>query len=225
MNILFDLDGTLTNPREGIIACIKHGLSTLGEPAPPDSELEGFIGPPLRDSFSKLLSGDGARTEMAVQAYRDRFASVGMFENTVYEGIPDALESLRAQGARLYVATSKPHVFAEQILEHFELTRYFQAIFGSELNGTRADKEVLISHVLASARLRPADTIMVGDREHDVRGARRNRVLPIGVLWGYGSRKELMGAGAEQLLEQPRDLGRLSSTHGLHRTAASRNEG
>ncbi|MGH8617048.1 MAG: HAD family hydrolase [Burkholderiales bacterium] len=215
MNILFDLDGTLTDPREGIVTCIKHGLSSLGEPSPPDSDLVRFIGPPLHDTFARLLSGDGARIEAAIQAYRERFAAIGMFENTVYSGIPEVVESLSALGADLFVATSKPQVFAEQILAHFGLARYFKEIFGSELSGERSDKGELIGHALVTARLRSGDTVMVGDREHDVRGARRNQVRAVGVLWGYGSREELTAAGAERLFDQPSDLGSLSSNNAL----------
>jgi phosphoglycolate phosphatase len=217
VNILFDLDGTLTDPREGIVACIKHGLSSLGEPSPPDSDLERFIGPPLQDTFAGLLAGDSARIGAAIRAYRERFAALGMFENAVYSGIPQVLESLGALGATLFVATSKPQVFAEQILAHFGLTRHFKEIFGSELSGVRSDKGELIGHALLTARLRSDDTIMVGDREHDVRGALRNHIRAVGVLWGYGSREELTAAGAELLLEQPSDLSSLSSNDELER--------
>jgi phosphoglycolate phosphatase len=225
VNVLFDLDGTLTDPRDGILACIKHGLSILGEPSPPDAELERCIGPPLHASFMRLLSGDSARADVAVQAYRERFTALGMFENAVYEGIPEVLESLQASGAQLYVATSKPQVFADRILDHFGLARYFRAAFGSHLSGALSDKGELIGHVLESAYLLPGDTTMVGDREHDIRGARLNGVLAVGVLWGYGSREELIAAGAEHLLQQPRDLGRLASNDGLSSAAAGRNEG
>lgn len=225
VNILFDLDGTLTNPRDGIVACIKHGLSHLGEPSPSDLELERFIGPPLHETFAKLLSGDGKRIEAAIKAYRERFSAFGLFENVVYTGIPQALETLGALGAELYVATSKPQVFAERILDHFGLSGHFKGIFGSELSGIRSNKGELIGHILINAGLRPVDTVMVGDREHDVHGARRNKVRAVGVLWGYGSREELSAAGAERLFEQPSDLGGLSFNNGSHRTAVGRIEG
>ena len=200
MNVLFDLDGTLTDPRAGIVACIRHALSTLGQPAPPESDLERFIGPPLRDALSELLSADSKRVEAAVAAYRERFTALGMLENVVYEGIPRALDSLAARDVRLFVATSKPRVFAERILDHFGLAQYFSAIYGSELGGELSNKRDLIAHVLATSRLHPADTVMVGDRHHDVHGALCNHVFPAGVLWGYGSRDELRSAGAELLL-------------------------
>jgi len=135
------------------------------------------------------------------------------------------LELLGTLGARLYVATSKPQVFAERILTHFGLAGHFQGIFGSELSGALSNKGELIAHVLATAHLRSVDTIMVGDREHDVRGAQRNHVRAVGVLWGYGSREELVAAGAKHLVKQPVDLGGLSSNNGFHRTAVSRIEG
>jgi phosphoglycolate phosphatase len=206
VNILFDLDGTLTDPREGIVACIRHALSALGEPSPPASDLERFIGPPLRATFLRLLSSDPSRVEAAIDAYRDRFTSQGIFENAVYPGIPQVLEVLETLGAQLYVATSKPQVFAERILVHFGIARHFKGIFGSELSGSLSDKGDLIKHLLSTVSLRPFDTVMVGDREHDMRGATRNSVHPLGVLWGYGTREELSAAGAEQLFEQPPDL-------------------
>jgi phosphoglycolate phosphatase len=208
VNVLFDLDGTLTDPREGIVACIQHALASLLRPVPDESALLKFIGPPLRDCFRELLGSDDG-VEAAVAAYRDRFRAVGMLENAVYEGIPEALATLRTRGARLYVATSKPRVFAERILEHFDLAKHFTATYGSELDGTRSDKRELIAHVLAESRLSPHSTVMVGDRSHDVLGARANAVLPVGVLWGYGSREELTAAGAERLCVDPSELERI----------------
>lgn len=208
MNILFDLDGTLTDPREGIVACIRHALSTLGQPVPADAELVKLIGPPLQDSFRELLGSVGD-VDAAVAAYRDRFAAVGMFENAVFEGIPQAMESLLARGTRLFVATSKPRVYAERILGHFGLAEYFSAVYGSELDGRLTDKAELIAHALAASGLSAADTVMVGDRRHDMVGAVANGVFPVGVLWGYGSREELTAAGAEWLFERPGELGRM----------------
>ena len=210
MNILFDLDGTLTDSREGIVACICHALSTLDQPVPSRSDLQQLIGSPLRDVFNKLLPREDDLLESAISAYRERFAAVGMFENAVYAGIPEAIESLASQGARLFVATSKPVVFAEQILDHFGLAKHFSAIYGSELSGERSDKTELIAYVLETSRLRPKDTMMVGDRHYDVNGAMQNDVLPIGALWGYGSREELSAAGAKRLAEKPADVEQLA---------------
>lgn len=132
-----------------------------------------------------------------------------MFENAVYDGIPDVLAELTSRKVSLFVATSKPHVYARRILEHFGLAEFFRGIYGSELDGTRSSKGELIAHVVSVARLRAAETCMVGDRHHDITGALHSGVLPVGVLWGYGSRSELAEAGAARLIEEPRELGRL----------------
>lgn len=208
MNVLFDLDGTLTDPKDGIIACIRYALDSLGVNSPPAAELERLIGPPLSESFSNLLGRGGKdRVEQAVRLYRERFAATGMFENSVYPGIVDALAELRDHGVRLFVATSKPRAFAERIVEYFGLARFFRAVYGSELNGVNADKKDLIAHLLRAESLSPADTVMVGDRAHDVLGARANGLCSVGVLWGYGSTEELVSAGAGALCDEPRALG------------------
>lgn len=208
MNVLLDLDGTLTDSRPGIIACIQHALATLGQPIVADSALQRFIGPPLKDTFAELLCIplDDERIDLAITAYRERFTTVGMFENSVYPFVPRALDQLISRGARLFVATSKPRVFAERILEHFGLAARFNAIYGSELDGSRTDKGELIAHAVSRSGLLASNTIMVGDRRHDIHGALRNEVFPIGVLWGYGSREELTAAGAKALLTQPSEL-------------------
>jgi phosphoglycolate phosphatase len=211
MNILFDLDGTLTDSRAGILACIRYALTNLNVVPPDDSRMQTYIGPPLSESFGALLDGE-AQVARAIELYRERFTQKGMFENSVYPGIPEAIASVRDAGARLFVATSKPRVFAERIVEHFDLRQYFEAVYGSELDGTRSSKTDLIQHVLEDAELDARSTLMIGDRMHDMIGARAHAVAPIGVLWGYGSRDELLAAGAEVLCEQPDDLPRLLDT-------------
>ncbi|MGE0358134.1 MAG: HAD hydrolase-like protein [Burkholderiales bacterium] len=206
MNILLDLDGTLTDPREGIVGCIKHALARLGEPCPPDESLERFIGPPLAAAFAVLLGGDSPRIRDAIAAYRERFATIGLFENRLYPEIPGALAALVERGHRLFIATSKPTIYAERIADHFGLRDFVGAVHGSELDGTRAGKPELIAEVLRFQGLPAAETVMVGDREHDVIGARANGLLAIGALWGYGSRDELVAAGASALCERPGDL-------------------
>lgn len=204
MNVLLDLDGTLTNPREGILACLRHALHSIGFEPPGDRELERFIGPPLQDSLASLLDPKNKeQVSEAIAFYRERFVTTGMFENTVYPGIREALFTLRDRGATLYVATSKPHVFAERIIEHFGLSGFFRSIYGAELDGTRSNKIELIAHLLQAESLPREATVMVGDRSHDVTGAVANGVRPIGVLWGFGSREELAAAGAKVLCEQP----------------------
>jgi len=209
VNCLIDLDGTLVDPRIGITKSIQHALRSLDFPVPPEQALLRFIGPPLQLAFSELLNTkDRSRIDEAVEKYRERYREEGLFENTVYDGIPKALAALQDAGARLVLATSKPHVFARQILEHFHLSRYFDAVHGSELDGTRADKTALISHILENSGMRAADTMMIGDRKHDAVGATANGVRAIGVLLGYGSREELLAAGCQRLLEQPEELAR-----------------
>src|SRR3989339_2155795 len=141
MNLLFDLDGTLTNPFQGITNCISYALERMGRPSPPGEELIWCIGPPLKNSFAKLLATDDmALAEKALAFYRERFGLVGLFENEVYDGIPEALETLKAKGHALYLSTAKPRVYAERIMDHFGLTRYFKHLHGAELDGTRNDK-------------------------------------------------------------------------------------
>jgi phosphoglycolate phosphatase len=212
--VFFDLDGTLTDPREGIVRCLKHALQGLGVPSPTDKDLEQYIGPPLHANFASLLnSTDAELIGQAVALYRRRFAATGMYENAVYPGIENALLMLQAHDVLLYVVTSKPTVFAKQILAHFGLSRFFQNIYGSELDGTRSDKQELIAHVLAEESIAARNTVMVGDRKHDVRGAITNGVLPLGVLWGYGSRQELAQAGASFLCESPGTLVEILSSN------------
>jgi phosphoglycolate phosphatase len=211
MNLLFDLDGTLTDSRPGIVACIRHALQRASIPSPTDQELQRWVGPPLAHSFAQLLGAqrDAACVAQAIASYRERFTTIGMFENSVYDQVHATLEELCTRGARLYLATSKPRVYAERILEHFELAPRFTAIFGSELDGRLSEKTDLIAHVLKHANLDPTDSIMIGDREHDMLGAVHNNVYPAGALWGYGSVEELRGAGARQLLAAPTEIPRL----------------
>ena len=202
--ICFDLDGTLTDPKEGIVGCIRYALEKLGEPAPEsDDELTWCIGPPLLGSFEQLV---GAKAPEALALYRERFGEVGLFENAVYPGIRDVLQTLSEDGRRLFVATSKPTVYAERILKHFELHDFFEHVYGSELDGTRADKTELLAFVLQDARLAAGATVMVGDRRHDVLGARNNQISAVGVLYGYGSRSELLDAGTKTLCAHPGEL-------------------
>jgi phosphoglycolate phosphatase len=207
MHILFDLDGTLTDPYHGITKCIRHALNTLGRSAPPSESLRWCIGPPLRQSFVTLLGpSDEHLADIALERYRERFRSVGLFENEPYSNIEAALNRLQCAGHRLAVATSKPTVFAEQIIDHFGLAEFLSTVDGSELDGTRSDKKDLISHILKRDSIVPSDAIMIGDREHDMIGARSNGVAGIGVLWGYGSRDELESAGAFAIIDTPMDL-------------------
>lgn len=214
MNLLIDLDGTLTDSKRGIVACIQHALRALGREVPDESTLIKYVGPPLKTGFRELLcTDDDAYAERAIEAYRERFVDVGMFENDVYPNIPEALQSLRARGARLFLATSKVRVYAERILDHFGLAGHFDGIYGGEFDGRLTDKAELIAHILSRTSSDPLRTTMIGDRYHDALGAKANGVDIVGVLWGYGTRAELAGAGVERFLEQPADLGAIELRH------------
>ena len=201
--IFFDLDGTLTDPKPGITRSIQYALQRLDHPAiPTEDELTWCIGPPLRASFVRLLGGDHS-ADRAVSLYRERFSDVGLYENGVYDGIGDVLTKLRTSGHRLFVATSKPHVFAERIIDHFGLRNHFERVFGSELDGTRVDKSHLLEYALKEVSVDPSQTLMIGDRSHDMVGAKNNGMRGIGVLYGYGSRDELLEAGAHHVCATP----------------------
>lgn len=202
--IFFDLDGTLTDPKIGITRSIQYALGKLDHPAiPTEDELTWCIGPPLRASFVKLLGSDTS-ADLALSFYRERFSDVGLYENGVYAGVAEILTALGSTGRRLFVATSKPHVFAERIIDHFGLRHHFERVFGSELDGTRADKSHLLQYALQQTAVDPSRAIMIGDRSHDIVGARNNGMSAIGVLYGYGSREELTAAGALHLCAKPR---------------------
>ena len=204
--IYFDLDGTLTDPKPGITRSIQYALQKLDHHSvPTEDELTWCIGPPLRASFVKLLGGEDD-ADRAVSLYRERFSDIGLFENAVYDGISEVLTTLSQSGQRLFVATSKPHVFATRIVEHFGLRHHFEHVFGSELDGTRVDKSDLLQYALKIAAVDPSNTVMIGDRSHDMVGAANNRMKAIGVLYGYGSRDELIGAGALHVCASPRAI-------------------
>ncbi|MBN8989613.1 MAG: HAD family hydrolase [Rhizobiales bacterium] len=204
--IYFDLDGTLTDPKPGITRSIQYALQKLGHPAiPTEDELTWCIGPPLRASFAKILGGED-HADRAVSLYRERFSDIGLFENAVYDGINEILTALSQSGQRLFVATSKPHVYATRIVEHFGLRHHFEHVFGSELDGTRVDKSDLLQYALKVAAVDPAKTLMIGDRSHDMVGAGNNGMKGIGVLYGYGSRDELIGAGALHVCATPQAI-------------------
>lgn len=205
--LLFDLDGTLTDPKEGITRCIAHALLCMGRTPPPLDELAFAIGPPLRPTFGRLLqTDDRGHIEAALAAYRERFATVGLFENTLYANIRESLQHAHDAGHRLFLATSKPHVYATRILDHFAIAPYFSGVYGCELDGRRDDKAELIAHLLEIEGLAAAQCRMFGDRMHDVIGAAKNGIETIGVTWGYGSADELTRAGARALCHAPADL-------------------
>lgn len=190
MHVLFDLDGTLTDPKVGITRSIVYALTRMGRSSVEPDSLCWCIGPPLRHSLATLLETEsGEVVEQALAHYRERFSEIGLFENEVYTGIPEALASL--EGHTLHVATSKPQVYARRILERFELTPFFASVVGSELDGTRESKAEVIGHVLHCAGATAQSAVMVGDRIHDILGARHHGMPSVGVLYGYGSAVEL----------------------------------
>lgn len=200
-SIFFDLDGTLTDPYVGISRSIQHALDELRVDHPAD--FRWCIGPPLLDTFATLV-GD-ARSDHALQIYRERFSEIGWQENTVYADIELVLRTLSQRGHPLYVATSKPWIYANRILEHFGLAQYFVDIFGSELSGERTDKTELLAYAL---RRHPQEmpATMIGDRRHDMLGAINNRLTPVGVSYGFGSYDELVTAGATRIIDRPAEL-------------------
>ena len=193
-SILFDLDGTLTDSGEGIMNCAALALERLGTPIPPRDALRVFVGPPLHDTFRQFGVPED-QVDEAIRIYRSRYVPIGKFENTPYPGIRELLEKLRAQGNRLYVATSKPEEMAVEVLEHFDLAHFFDHICGASLDRSRIAKDAVISYLL---QLHGADgqMVMVGDTVFDVLGAVAHGIPAVGVAWGYGSVEEMKKAGA-----------------------------
>lgn len=189
--ILFDLDGTLTDPREGITRSVQYALAQLNIHEPDLTALEHFIGPPLLQCFMSSYDLDEATAWQAVNHYRERFKVTGLYENRPFDGIEALLGMLRDQGRTLYIATSKPTVFAVEIASHFGFDRHFKVIYGSELDGTRTDKVDLIAHLVACEQLDPSGALMIGDRKHDLIGAKRNGLDCVAVGYGFGSAQEL----------------------------------
>ena len=201
--IFFDLDGTLTDPKEGITGCVQYALGQMGEPVPSKNALEWCIGPPLVENFTKLVGADRAAEGMSW--YRQRFSTIGLFENAVYEGIPEVLSKISNQYP-LYVASSKPLVFVDQILEHFGLAGFFTGTFGSNLDGSLADKSELLKYALAETSISPQQALMIGDRSHDAVGAKNNGMDFIGALYGYGSVAEFKASGFSRWVTQAYEL-------------------
>ncbi|KAA8734330.1 HAD-IA family hydrolase [Acinetobacter qingfengensis] len=194
-NILIDLDGTLTDPKVGITTSIRYGLEKVGYPVAEDVSLDWCIGPPLKQALAKILNtDDDALAEQALQMYRERFSVTGLFENEVYPDVANTLMLLHQRGYRLFVATAKPTVYAKRILEYFDLAKYFQHIYGSELTGERTNKGDLIAYILQQQNLLVEQCIMIGDREHDILGAKRHGINTIAVRYGYGTQQEIDAA-------------------------------
>jgi phosphoglycolate phosphatase len=209
--VLFDLDGTLTDSAAGIQRSTREALRRLNaedgcnRPIPAESELGWIVGPPLRESFATLAGDENA--DRMLELYRQRYDTIGIFENKVYDGVAAALEQLRARGDRLFVATSKRQVDAQRVIEHFGLAPYFDAVYGAHADGRGAEKSAVLAAAIAGARLEAAPRIvMIGDRRYDALGARAVGIPVIGALWGYGDRAELAEAGADPIIDSPREI-------------------
>jgi phosphoglycolate phosphatase len=208
--VFFDLDGTITASHTGIIRSVQYALRRMGRPVPEAAALMPLIGPPLQESFGRLLGGDPALAQEATRLYREYYTVTGIFENRVYDGVEDLLQALRHAGRTLCLATSKPEPFARRILTHFGLDACFSHVAGAELDGRRTGKTEVLRHAAALCGMDdPAAGLMVGDRKYDVAGAHSVGLACAGVLYGYGSREELQEAGADWLCPDPACLQKL----------------
>ncbi len=206
--IFFDLDGTLTDPYEGVARSLAFAFDALGLPPLGEDDVRAMIGPPLQVALRERFA-DAALVDATVQRFRERYGTIGMFENVVYDGVPEMLAALRGR-ARLFVCTSKPQVYAQAILERFGIAGTFSAVYGSGLDGTRIDKRELLAHALASEGLVGADDLaLIGDRHLDIAAARANGIRAWGAAWGYGGVAELHGAGADHLFHAPAEVASL----------------
>lgn len=209
---LFDLDGTLTDPSLGITNSIMHALAKMGRDIPPRGELYCFIGPPLVTAFQEFLGLTAEEAEQAVVFYREYFSVNGLFENTPYEGIAELLAKLKERGVTLAVATSKPEKFAVRIIEHFGLAEYFTLVCGASMDSSRSKKGDVIAYTLGQLGVAEADkssVLMIGDRHHDIEGAKENGIASAGVLWGFGDEDELKTAGADAIAHDMDELAKI----------------
>lgn len=206
-NIIFDLDGTLSDPLEGVAKSIQYTLDKMGCSTVQTSELKWCIGPPIRNIFSILLnSRDDKLINQAIDLYNKRYSNLGMYENKLYPNINAVLEGLKGRDIRLFVATFKPTKTAIEILIHFDLAQYFDKICGSNPSEEIYDKNELVASILTATNIQPGRTIMIGDRNHDIIASKKNKIYGAGVSYGYGSEDELRSAGADYIVETTSDL-------------------
>jgi phosphoglycolate phosphatase len=207
MHLFFDLDGTLTDSAPGIVGCLNHALTELGAPRATETELRACIGSPLQMIFERFLqSTDKALLNRAVTSYKAQFDAVGMFENRLFPGIADGLDEFRQCGHRLQVVTVKPAIVAHRVLEHFAIAHHFDGVHGPAPDEERCNKADFVAAALRHARAPRAEALMIGDRVDDALAARAHGVVAIGVGWGYGSREELLAAGAARIVETVTEL-------------------
>ena len=208
--ILFDLDGTLTDPMVGITTCVPHALKGFGIDEPDLNKLTPFIGPPLKESFMNFYGFNSEEGDRAVALYRERFSVIGLYENEIYPGIPELLQALKAKGKRLAISSSKPTIYVEEILRHFEIHQYFDVIVGSELDGRRTDKaevvEEALKQLLGGEKKAHSEVVIVGDRKFDVEGGQAHDITTVAVSYGYGPMEELVEAKAEFIVNTVEEL-------------------
>jgi phosphoglycolate phosphatase len=208
--ILFDLDGTITDSGAGIINSVRYALEKMSLEAPDAAKLASFIGPPLYESFQKHFQLNETASNQAIAYYREYYQEKGIYENYLYEGIPKVLADLKQAKAQLYIATSKPEVFAKKILDYFDVAHYFTGIYGATLDNQRSQKGDVIRYALAQGAIQELQhTVMVGDRRHDILGAKENNLASIGVLYGFGDRPELTLAEADYIVTAPAEITQL----------------
>ena len=204
--VLFDLDGTLTDPGKGITNSVAYSLKKFGIETEDRNELYKFIGPPLYESFMKYYGFSKEKAETAVSYFREYFRDTGIFENEVYDGIENLLNALSSSGRKIILATSKPEEFAKRILVHFGLDKYFDFIAGATMDSSRVRKGDVIAYALSESGCSADNAVMIGDKMHDIQGAKENGLASIGVLFGYGSKEELENAGADFIAETVEDI-------------------
>lgn len=205
--LLFDLDGTLTNPRAGFLASLHFALGELGEEIPPEEELIRFIGPPLRQTMGVLLENpDTGRIEEGVTLYRQHLDAGSKFEAEVIEGIPEVLEHFCQRGFDLFVCTGKPECVAGEIIDHFDLGQFFKTVYGAKLDGLHADKADLIEHIWVSEGIDSPEGVMIGDTVFDIRAGKTHGLSSIGVAWGFGETEDLVEAGSDRMVDHPSEL-------------------
>ena len=210
--LFFDLDGTVSNNFQGISRCLNFALDRLGLRQLTDDEVLPFVGPPFRESLPRVFPG--INTEVALNLYRERYETSGWLENSLYDGMAQAIRTLHLQGFTIVLCTSKPRIFAERIIEHFDLLRYFDGIHGPELDGKFDRKTDLLQHLIEHYKAAPENAVMIGDRDKDVQAALHVGAHSLGVLWGFGSVEELREAGARHIVTRPDEL-----VHTIHSIA------
>ena len=206
--LLFDLDGTLTDPFEGITKCVQYALASCGIEVNDLNKLKIFIGPPLIPAFMEYYGLSREKAEYALKKYRERFSTIGIFENRLFDGIPSLLSELREAGYKLCLATSKPELYASQILEHFDISKYFDLVCGATLDETRSEKWEIIEEIIRQLNLKnkKSETIMIGDRMHDIIGAKKCGIKSLGIYTGYAEKNELENAHADFICNSLSDL-------------------